>query len=422
MDFPWLWTIAKYYFNFRGQWFLLAIRHTWWKVFKYAWGRECVPLWITLRHESTSHWGIVSVSSVPKAPLSQLLDDFHKANWKGSTGEDKPEQEQATKGSEEGTRNSFSLEQHSTSSRFQCNLITLMMHIFKLNCSVDLASWSEKCLAVFSFSIYIVASAIRVPDPLSHYSLFQTIKKFTQPSSDSNSSETSSDELFLWILPSLFMLWKVFLKASIMEWASFFASILLSHSTAWQSIWNVRSSLISRYTQAKILGLTLWSAVQYAIRATWKVSIWRVASPLRSRWWRRTWKGRISSRVLAGKTSSLASVCFFHISMTALSVQPEENCIPVVDTFPKYVTLHPLWIRVFISGVVLHSSMASGSWKITVGRGSFRRVRTFSLVFIMVWKCCSLSDAGCHIAGSDPGSGWRWCCMQGGSGSHLPVP
>lgn len=47
-------------------------------------------------------------------------------------------------------------------------------------------------------------------------------------------------------------------------------------------------------------------------------------------------------------------------------------------------TLHPACVRVFINGVVVHNSMASGSWKITVGSGSFRRVKTFSLVFNMV--------------------------------------
>lgn len=50
-------------------------------------------------------------------------------------------------------------------------------------------------------------------------------------------------------------------------------------------------------------------------------------------------------------------------------------------------TLQPLWVRVFIRGAVVHSSMASGSWKMTAGRGSFFSVRTFSLDFSMVWKC-----------------------------------
>lgn len=40
-----------------------------------------------------------------------------------------------------------------------------------------------------------------------------------------------------------------------------------------------------------------------------------------------------------------------------------------------------------MSGVVEQSSMASGSWKMTVGSCSFLRVSTFSLVFSMVWKC-----------------------------------
>lgn len=31
--------------------------------------------------------------------------------------------------------------------------------------------------------------------------------------------------------------------------------------------------------------------------------------------------------------------------------------------------------------------MASGSWNITVGKGSFFKVRTVSLVFSIVWKC-----------------------------------
>lgn len=50
-------------------------------------------------------------------------------------------------------------------------------------------------------------------------------------------------------------------------------------------------------------------------------------------------------------------------------------------------TLQPLWVLAFISGVVVHSSMASGSWKMTVGRGSFFSVSTFNLDFSMVWKC-----------------------------------
>lgn len=50
-------------------------------------------------------------------------------------------------------------------------------------------------------------------------------------------------------------------------------------------------------------------------------------------------------------------------------------------------TLYPAWGLFFVSGVVEHSSMASGSWKITVGNGSFLSVSTFSLVFSMVWKC-----------------------------------
>lgn len=50
-------------------------------------------------------------------------------------------------------------------------------------------------------------------------------------------------------------------------------------------------------------------------------------------------------------------------------------------------TLQPLWVLVFIRGVVVHSSMASGSWKMTAGRGSFFSVRTFNLDFSMVWKC-----------------------------------
>lgn len=50
-------------------------------------------------------------------------------------------------------------------------------------------------------------------------------------------------------------------------------------------------------------------------------------------------------------------------------------------------TLYPAWIRLFPIGVVEHSSMASGSWKMTVGNGSFLSVSTFSLVFSMVWKC-----------------------------------
>lgn len=53
----------------------------------------------------------------------------------------------------------------------------------------------------------------------------------------------------------------------------------------------------------------------------------------------------------------------------------------------KPPTLQPLWVLVFIRGVVVHSSMASGSWKMTAGRGSFFSVRTFNLDFSMVWKC-----------------------------------
>lgn len=60
------------------------------------------------------------------------------------------------------------------------------------------------------------------------------------------SSANSSVEPLLWMRPSLRMLWKVLRKASIMECASVLASSLLSHSTAWQSIWKERSSLISR--------------------------------------------------------------------------------------------------------------------------------------------------------------------------------
>ena len=65
-------------------------------------------------------------------------------------------------------------------------------------------------------------------------------------SSGVESSANSSEELLLWMRPSLRMLWKVLRNASIMEWASFLASSLLSHTTAWQSIWKVRSSLIYR--------------------------------------------------------------------------------------------------------------------------------------------------------------------------------
>lgn len=45
-------------------------------------------------------------------------------------------------------------------------------------------------------------------------------------------------------------------------------------------------------------------------------------------------------------------------------------------------------------GVVEHSSMASGSWKMTVGSGSFLSVSTFSLVFSMVWKCWGRTKRG----------------------------
>lgn len=124
------------------------------------------------------------------------------------------------------------------SSRSHCNVITLMMHISKYwIVLLILKAGQTSVWQSFHSPISIVAYSFISSHSLGHFCLCWTVNEFSQPSSDSNSWDISSDELFLWIRPSLFMLWKVFLKASIMAWASFLASSLLSHSTAWQSIW-----------------------------------------------------------------------------------------------------------------------------------------------------------------------------------------
>lgn len=53
--------------------------------------------------------------------------------------------------------------------------------------------------------------------------------------------------------------------------------------------------------------------------------------------------------------------------------------------------------------------MASGSWKMTVGSGSFLSVSTLSLVFSMVWKCCRGQK---KTARSAKVSAFAACCVQ----------
>lgn len=50
-------------------------------------------------------------------------------------------------------------------------------------------------------------------------------------------------------------------------------------------------------------------------------------------------------------------------------------------------TLQPVCVRGLVVCVVEHSSMASGSWKMTLGNESLRSVKTFSFDFNMFWKC-----------------------------------
>lgn len=79
-------------------------------------------------------------------------------------------------------------------------------------------------------------------------------------------------------------------------------------------------------------------------------------------------------------------VGYFGLFRIHIHIQDTSSVASFLTLLPPS-TLHPAWVRVLECGVVVHSSMASGSWKMTVGRGSFRRVRTFNLVFSMVWKC-----------------------------------
>ena len=109
-----------------------------------------------------------------------------------------------------------------------------------------------------------------------------------------------------------------------------------------------------------------------------------------------TKKHKAGYKFILPSLSELILVVVWHLhSLQKLSLW--NKCLkamhPVVrptNRFPadhEPPTLQPLWVLVFIRGVVVHSSMASGSWKMTAGRGSFFSVRTFNLDFSMVWKC-----------------------------------